>query len=367
MKSVTETSLREAVAAFDFGGETGRVERYGAGHINDTYAVYRKDESRRFILQRIATDTFKDPAGLMENICGVTAFLRKKIIARGGDPERETLNVVRTQDGRAFHIDSDDSAWRAYTFVENTVCLQKVENERDFYTVAETFGNFQKLLADYPAATLHETIDRFHDTPNRYANFERALAADAVGRAKDCAAEIAFVQAHEADCHVLKDLLDAGRLPLRVTHNDTKLNNVLIDKDTGKGICVIDLDTVMPGLSLHDFGDSIRFGANDCDEDEHDQSKVHFSLHLYDVFTKGFLSANGDAMTELEKDCLPWGAKLMTLECGIRFLTDYLEGDHYFHTERPGQNLDRARTQFTLVKGMEAQWEEMQVVGARYR
>lgn len=367
MKAVTETCLREAEKAFDFGCATGRAEHYGAGHINDTFAVYAADGSRRFIMQRIATDTFKDPAGLMDNICGVTEFLRKKIVARGGDPERETLNVIRTRDGKAYFTDSDGGAWRAYTFVEDTICLQKVENEKDFYTVAETFGNFQKLLADYPAATLHETIARFHDTPNRYANFEKALAADSMGRAKDVAEEIAFVQAHEADCHVLKDLLDAGKLPLRVTHNDTKLNNVLIDKDTGKGICVIDLDTVMPGLSLHDFGDSIRFGANDCDEDEPDQNKVHFSLHLYDVFTKGFLCANGDAMTDLEKDCLPWGAKLMTLECGMRFLTDYLEGDHYFHIQRPGQNLDRARTQFTLVKGMEAEWNGMKAVVEKYR
>lgn len=359
MRPITEALLQQAAAAFDFGCETSRIERYGAGHINDTFAVWAADESRRFILQRINTDTFTDPVGLMENVCGVTSYLRKQILAQGGDAERETLNVILTKDGKPCFMDDEGGAWRAYLFVEGTICLQKVENEKDFYTTAQTFGSFQNQLAGYPAATLHETIARFHDTPNRYANFEKALAADALGRAKEIAPEIEFIRAHEADCHVLVDQLAAGALPLRVTHNDTKLNNVLIDEATGKGICVIDLDTVMPGLSAYDFGDSIRFGANDCAEDEPDQSKVHFSLHLYEVFAKGYLEAAGKSMDEAERRSLAWGAKLMTLECGIRFLTDYLEGDHYFKTSRPGQNLDRARTQFTLVKGMEAEFDQM--------
>ena len=345
MKPVTQELLRQAAAAFDFGLPTGEAERYGAGHINDTFAVWAADHSRRWILQRINTDTFTDPAGLMENVTGVTSYLRREILARGGDPDRETLNVVPTREGKPYYTDCEGGAWRAYLFVEGTVCLQKVENERDFYTAA--------------AATLHETIARFHDTPNRYANFEKALAADVMGRAREIGPEIAFIRAREADCHVLMDQLAAGVLPLRVTHNDTKLNNVLIDQATGKGICVIDLDTVMPGLSAYDFGDSIRFGANDCAEDEPDQSKVHFSLHLYEVFARGYLAAAGSAMTEAERRSLPWGAKLMTLECGIRFLTDYLEGDHYFKISRPAQNLDRARTQFTLVEGMEREFDAM--------
>ena len=359
MKPVTQELLRQAAAAFDFGLPTGEAQRYGAGHINDTFAVWAADHSRRWILQRINTDTFTDPAGLMENVTGVTSYLRREILARGGDPDRETLNVVPTREGKPYYTDCEGGAWRAYLFVEGTVCLQKVENERDFYTAAETFGNFQNQLAGYPAATLHETIARFHDTPNRYANFEKALAADVMGRAREIGPEIAFIRAREADCHVLMDQLAAGVLPLRVTHNDTKLNNVLIDQATGKGICVIDLDTVMPGLSAYDFGDSIRFGANDCAEDEPDQSKVHFSLHLYKVFAEGYLAAAGSAMTEAERRSLPWGAKLMTLECGIRFLTDYLEGDHYFKISRPDQNLDRARTQFTLVQGMEREFDAM--------
>ena len=359
MKPVTQELLRQAAAAFAFDRPAGEAERFGAGHINDTFAVWAADRSKRWILQRINTDTFTDPAGLMENVTGVTAYLRRQIIERGGDPDRETLNVIPTLDGKPYYTDTEGGAWRAYIFVEGTVCLQKVENERDFYTAAETFGNFQNQLAGYPAATLHETIARFHDTPNRYANFEKALAADVMGRAKDVGPEIAFIRAREADCRVLVDQLAAGVLPLRVTHNDTKLNNVLIDQATGKGICVIDLDTVMPGLSAYDFGDSIRFGANDCAEDEPDQSKVHFSLHLYEVFARGYLAAAGSAMTEAERRSLPWGAKLMTLECGIRFLTDYLEGDHYFKISRPDQNLDRARTQFTLVQGMEREFDAM--------
>ena len=359
MKPVTQELLRQAAAAFAFDRPAGEAERFGAGHINDTFAVWAADRSKRWILQRINTDTFTDPAGLMENVTGVTAYLRRQIIERGGDPDRETLNVIPTLDGKPYYTDTEGGAWRAYIFVEGTVCLQKVENERDFYTAAETFGNFQNQLAGYPAATLHETIARFHDTPNRYANFEKALAADVMGRAREIGPEIAFIRAREADCHVLMDQLAAGVLPLRVTHNDTKLNNVLIDQATGKGICVIDLDTVMPGLSAYDFGDSIRFGANDCAEDEPDQSKVHFSLHLYEVFARGYLAAAGSAMTEAERRSLPWGAKLMTLECGIRFLTDYLEGDHYFKISRPDQNLDRARTQFTLVQGMEREFDAM--------
>ena len=262
----------------------------------------------------------------------------------------------------SYYMDAEGNAWRAYDFVENTVCLQQVGCEADFRTVAETLGKFQNQLADYPASTLHETIARFHDTPNRYANFEKALAADALGRAKTIAPEIAFIRAREKDCHVLLDQLAAGEIPLRVTHNDTKINNVLLDEATGKGICVIDLDTVMPGLSAYDFGDSIRTGANDCAEDEPDQSKVHFDLHLYEVFAKGYLSTAGSTMHTAEKKSLAWGAKLMTLECGIRFLTDYLEGDHYFHIARPNHNLDRARTQFTLVRQMEDVFDQMTAI-----
>lgn len=294
MKSVTLSLLQSAANAFDFGGPVlCDAHHYGEGHINDTFVVWREDHSKRFILQRINTDTFTNPVGLMENICGVTRHLRAKILAEGGDPARETLNVVPTLSGSTCYLDADGAAWRAYDFVEDTICLQQVGSETDFRTVAETLGKFQNQLEDYPASTLHETIARFHDTPNRYANFEKAL------------------------------------------------------------------DTVMPGLSAYDFGDSIRTGANDCAEDEPDQSKVHFDLHLYEVFAKGYLSTAGASMSMAEKKSLAWGARLMTLECGIRFLTDYLEGDHYFHIARPDHNLDRARTQFTLVRQMEEVFDQM--------
>ena len=361
MKSVTLSLLQSAANAFDFGGSVVcDAHHYGEGHINDTFVVWREDHSKRFILQRINTDTFTDPVGLMENICGVTRHLRAKILAEGGDPTRETLNVIPTLSGAACYLDADGGAWRAYDFVEDTICLQQVSSEANFRTVAETLGKFQNQLADYPASTLHETIARFHDTPNRYANFEKALAADVLGRAKNIAPEMEFIHAREKDCHALLDQLAAGEIPLRVTHNDTKINNVLIDDAaTGKGICVIDLDTVMPGLSAYDFGDSIRTGANDCAEDEPDQSKVHFDLHLYEVFAKGYLSTAEASMSWAEKRSLAWGARLMTLECGIRFLTDYLEGDHYFHIAHPNHNLDRARTQFTLVRQMEEFFDQM--------
>ena len=360
MKSVTLSLLQSAANAFDFGGPVlCDAHHYGEGHINDTFVVWREDHSKRFILQRINTDTFTNPVGLMENVCGVTRHLRAKILAEGGDPARETLNVIPTLSGSTCYLDADGGAWRAYDFVEDTICLQQVGSETDFRTVAETLGKFQNQLEDYPASTLHETIARFHDTPNRYANFEKALAADALDRAKNITSEIEFIHAREQDCYVLLDQLAAGEIPLRVTHNDTKINNVLIDATTGKGICVIDLDTVMPGLSAYDFGDSIRTGANDCAEDEPDQSKVHFDLHLYEVFAKGYLSTAGASMSMAEKKSLAWGARLMTLECGIRFLTDYLEGDHYFHIAHPDHNLDRARTQFTLVRQMEEVFDQM--------
>ena len=302
MKSVTLSLLQSAANAFDFGGPVlCDAHHYGEGHINDTFVIWREDHSKRFILQRINTDTFTNPVGLMENVCGVTRHLRAKILAEGGDPARETLNVVPTLSGSTCYLDADGGAWRAYDFVEDTICLQQVGSEADFRTVAETLGKFQNQLEDYPASTLHETIARFHDTPNRYANFEKALAADALGRAKNITSEIEFIHAREQDCHVLLDQLAAGEIPLRVTHNDTKINNVLIDAATGKGICVIDLDTVMPGLSAYDFGDSIRTGANDCAEDEPDQSKVHFDLHLYEVFAKGYLSTAGASMSMAEK------------------------------------------------------------------
>ena len=364
-----EETLAEALNGFDFGGEIVGAVRYGKGHINDTFCVYTQNEAGdcvRFILQRINTNTFTDPDGLMENIVGVTDYLRSIIEQNGGNSARETMTVKRTKEGKYYYRDTQGGCWRVYPFVEGTVCLQKVEKPEQFYESAKAFGRFQQLLAGYDASTLHETIAKFHDTRNRFANFKKALEADVCNRASSVSDEINFVLQHEADCSVLMNLLEEGKLPLRVTHNDTKLNNILMDKATGTGICVIDLDTVMPGLAFNDYGDSIRFGAHHCAEDETDLSKVNFDLELFEIYTKGFMEAAGDALTSLEKEYLPWGAKLMTLECGIRFLTDYLEGDHYFKTHREGHNLDRCRTQFKLVQDMEANWDAMNAIVKKY-
>ena len=353
--------MQECLQAWDWQGTPADPVPCGEGHINQTYLV-RVDTPgapKRYILQKINTDTFRDPDLLMENICGVTEYLRAMILRNGGDPARETLHVCPTREGKAYYRASDGGCWRVYDFVEDTVCLQSVRNAEDFCESARAFGNFQRRLARYPVEKLHETIPRFHDTPKRLADLESAVRRDPFGRAEAVRREIEFVCARRDDCRYMTDLLAAGKLPLRVTHNDTKLNNVLLDSATGKGICVIDLDTVMPGLVANDFGDSIRFGANDCAEDEPDTSKVHFSLPLYEAYTHSFLQVVGEALTPLERETLPWGARLMTLECGMRFLADYLEGDHYFHIQRPAQNLDRARTQFKLVADMEDNWSDL--------
>ena len=309
---------------------------------------------------------FKHPDQLMANIVGVTDFLRAEIENAGGDASRETMTVKRTKEGKTWFTDSENGAWRVYPFIEGTICLQSAETPALFAASAKAFGRFQHMLKDYPADTLYETIEKFHDTENRFANLMKAIEADPCGRVKDVQPEISFAMARKEDCSVCLAALREGKLPLRVTHNDTKLNNVLIDKATGEGICVIDLDTVMPGLACNDFGDSIRFGANHCAEDERDLSKVNFDLPLFEVYTKGFLEGAAGTLTETEKAYLPWGAKLMTLECGMRFLTDYLEGDHYFAVHRDGQNLDRCRTQFKLVSDMEARWDEMEAIVKKY-
>lgn len=361
--------LEEALQAFDFGGQVAGALRYGKGHINDTFAVYTQqpdDSAKRYLLQRINTHVFKDAGGLMQNILGVTEYLRKIIIENGGDPNRETLTVVRDKGGNPYFTDSDGGKWRCYIFIEDAIGYQVAETPEIFKASANAFGNFTRLLESYPAETLHETIPKFHDTRDRFKKFEAALAADSLGRAKDCQAEIEFTLAHKDDCGKLMDLLDAGKLPLRVTHNDTKLNNILMDPATQKGVCVIDLDTVMPGLTLHDYGDSIRFGANTATEDEKDLGIVNFSLPLFETYTAGYLETAGSAMSAFEKELMPWGAKLMTLECGMRFLTDHLEGDTYFRTAREGHNLDRCRTQYKLVADMEELWSDMNQIIAKY-
>ena len=365
----TSNKVHEAIDGFKLPGELKECIRYGSGHINDTYRLtYETPQgTKRYILQRMSTSIFKKPLELMENVSGVTAWLRKKIIENGGDPERETLTLVKSNDGLPYFVDSTGEYWRVYLFIEGATCYDAVKDDNDFYQSAVAFGHFQRLLADYPAETLHETIKDFHNTPDRLEKFKKAVAEDICGRAAFVQKEIDFILEREELTHALYDLQLDGRLPLRVTHNDTKLNNIMIDDETGKAICVIDLDTVMPGLTANDFGDSIRFGASTALEDEQDLSKVSCDLHLFDVYARGFIEGCGGALTDLEIDMLPMGAILMTFENGIRFLTDHLEGDHYFHIHREGHNLDRCRTQLTLVKDMQEKLPQMNAIIQKYK
>lgn len=362
--------IEEAIEAIDFQGECLSHELYGSGHINDTFsAVFKQNDGsqRRYILQRMNHEIFKDTEGLMENILNVTSFLREKVLAAGGNPDREAMEVIKTKDGKAFFRDSIGSCWRGYRFIEGARTYDAVEKPDDFYQSAVAFGRFQKLLSEFPAETLHETIKDFHNTPDRFLKFKAALQADVKGRAKDVQKEIDFVLSRESFCAALMDRHAKGDLPLRVTHNDTKLNNIMLDDATHKAICVIDLDTVMPGFSVNDFGDSIRFGASTGPEDEKDLDKISMSLELFELYTKGFLEGCSGSLTPAELELLPVGAKMMTFECGMRFLTDYLQGDTYFRTHYEGQNLDRTRTQFKLVADMEAKWDQMKAIVDKYR
>lgn len=363
MNANSKYDFNSIVKNFTFGGDFIKSQSYGFGHINDTYEAYfimPNGQMKRFILQRINSSVFKNPEKLMENIQAVTAFLRKKIIEIGGNPDRETLNLIPTVDGKSFYKSNDGDYWRAYVFIEDAQTYQIVERPQHFYNAGKAFGNFQKLLSDYPAETLYETIQNFHNTKTRFDTFVNVLEKDIMNRARDVKEEIGFALKRYDDAILLVNMLERGELPLRVTHNDTKFNNVMIDNRTGEGICVIDLDTVMPGLSLYDFGDAIRFGTNPAAEDEKDLSKVWMDIPLYEQFTKGFLCAAGDSLTKTELSHLPHSAKIMTYECGIRFLTDYLSGDTYFKIHREGHNLDRCKTQFKLVADMEQKFEQMQ-------
>ena len=359
----------EAFVNFQTEGMVMNAVAYGNGHINDTFLVTlrREDGSEgRVLLQRMNDSVFVQPEELMENILNVTSYLRKVIIQKGGDPERETLNVINTKDGKPYFIDSEGKYWRCYIFIEGARSYDKVETPEDFYQSALAFGNFQRLLANYPAETLHETIVGFHDTKARFAAFKKAIEEDVCGRAASVKDEIDFYLAREDVANVFGDMLANGEVPLRVTHNDTKLNNVMIDDKTRKGICVVDLDTVMPGLAMNDFGDSIRFGASTAAEDEKDLDKVWCDMELFDIYAKGFIEGCGGKLTAKEIEMLPMGAKVMTYECGMRFLTDYLQGDTYFKVHREGHNLDRCRTHIKLIQDMEAKWDIMNDIIKKY-
>lgn len=345
---------QKAAEQFCLEGKILSIEPYGEGHINVTMLV--TTDKKRYILQKMNTRVFPNSDGLMKNICYVTEHLGKQGV--------ETLEVIPTVDGASYL--KGEECYRVYAFIENTVTYQTVSDEKVFENSGFAFGEFQNYLASFDASLLTETIARFHDTPKRFADFKAALDADKLGRAKECAEEIAFVLSHGDTYGKVVDGLKDGSLPLRVTHNDTKLNNILMDEKTNTARAVIDLDTVMPGSMLYDFGDSIRFGASTAAEDEKDLDKVHFSLALFKAYTKGYLSAVKESITEKEKELLPYGAYLMTIECGMRFLTDYLSGDTYFATKYAGHNLVRCRTQIRLAKEMEENFAKMSAIVEKY-
>lgn len=335
------------------------------GHINDSFLVTAPEG--KFTVQHINRFVFPSPEDIMDNISSVTHFLREKIIRAGGDPNRECLNVRTTADGASVYRDTAGEYWRCMAYIDGARAYETAAGPEMLREAGRAFGRFQNMLADYPAGTLHEILPNFHNTPVRFQNLMDAVKADKVNRKSGVESELAFTVARERDCSLLTDLLARGKLPLRVTHNDTKMSNVLIDDETGKAICVIDLDTVMPGLAAFDFGDSIRAGASTAAEDEADLSKVKFDLSQFGAYTQGFLETAGSALTETELSTLPDGARMMTLEVGIRFLEDYLRGDVYFRTAYPEHNLVRARNQFKLVEEMEKSRSQMDQVIAKYK
>lgn len=341
---------------FEVYGEFRSAETYGSGHINDTYCVVfdQAGSTVRYIFQRINHKIFKRPDLLMENIQRVTTHLAAKLRLEH-DFSRRALALIPARNGHSYHLDDEGNYWRAYLFIEHAGTYDAVESPRQAFEAAKAYGRFQRLLADLPGKPLHDTIPDFHHTPKRFAALEDAIVSDSASRAATARAEIQFALARKAMTSVLLD----AKLPGRVTHNDTKFNNVMLDHATGEGICVIDLDTVMPGLALYDFGDMVRTATSPAREDERDLSKVRMQFPMFEALVRGYLSTAGDFLTKAEKRHLAFSGKLITFEIGIRFLTDYLAGDTYFKIHREGQNLDRCRTQFKLVESIEHQEESM--------
>lgn len=360
--------LQAVCRAFDIAGSYNSGAPYGTGHINDTYAitVARAGQPVRYILQRINHEVFKRPPLVMANIERVTRHIRAKLSPAGSDDiDRRALTLIPTHEGRSFHIDSDGNYWRMYIFIEAAQTYDEMETTDQAFEAAKAFGVFMKQLTDLPGGSLNETIPGFHDTRARFDALQAAIQADVCNRARDVADEIAFAVDRETMVDTLLDLQRTGKLPLVSTHNDTKLNNVMLDDATGEGICVIDLDTVMPGLSLYDFGDMVRTAMRPCPEDETDRAKVTGRIDMFEAITRGYLAAAGDVLNRAELDHLAFSARLITFEIGIRFLTDYLQGDIYFKTHRAGHNIDRTGVQFKMVESMEQQADAMERIVAR--
>ena len=343
--------IKRLTSAFALNGAPISWREFGHGHINSTFKV-ATDAGSEYILQKINKYVFRNPVRLMANVSAVTDYLRERV----EDP-RMAMHFIHTKKGQPYFRDSEGDFWRMYDFMQG-FCLDAPESDEDFYQSGVAFGRFQELLSAFPADTLYETIPEFHNTIDRYRQFKASVAVDPLGRLAQVQEEVNFILAHEEVGGTLQKMRVSGELPLRVTHNDTKLNNVLLDRKTRKALCVLDLDTVMPGLSVHDFGDSIRFGAATAAEDEQDLSKMSLDLHMFEVYTKGFLET-ATTLTDKEVEMLPMGALIMTLEVGLRFLKDYIDGDLYFKTAYPEHNLVRARTQLKLVADIENKMDEM--------
>lgn len=357
------STIEEILSAYGLGGEMSAWEMLKTGHINRTYVITLKNGEKR-LLQQINTTVFTRPVELMDNVMRVTDYLREKIAEEGGDPARETLKVFFTRDGKNSFVDSHNNYWRFYNYVDNAFSYNSIENDELFYRAGAAFGKFQSQLAEFPIDTLFDTIPDFHHTYKRFLNLKKAAEKNAADRKSEVESELKFAYDREDDTKIIVELIEKGEIPVRVTHNDTKLNNIMFDKDTNDPVCIVDLDTVMPGSALYDFGDAIRFGASTAAEDEKDLSKVSMDLALYEKYVKGYLSTAGKSLTEKEIEYLPFSAKLLTFECGMRFLTDYLDGDVYFGTAYPEHNLDRCHTQFKLVADMEQKFEEMKRITA---
>lgn len=349
-------------AKFNFLGEFVSAEPYGGGHINDTYkVVYRDGQTENlYILQRINSNVFKNPVQVMENIAKVTGYLNQF----QDQNEYEVMELIYTKEGNTYYLENDNY-YRAFVFVRDALSYDYSKDLNIIYESGRAFGNFQKMLADFPLADLHETIVNFHHTYERYKTFCRSLEKDAHFRKEECLEEVKFALEHEALTHLVVDEIEKGRIPVRVTHNDTKINNVLFDIKTGKGKCVIDLDTVMPGSALYDYGDSIRSSAATAIEDEPDLDKVWWDKDRFTAFTKGYLSEVASTLTQKEKDLLPYAGILITYEIGLRFLTDYLDGDSYFKIHYPKHNLVRAKNQFKFVADMEKHIDEIKEIVSR--
>lgn len=354
--------LESISSEFLIPGDFCSAEPYGSGHINDTYAVAFNQSGTpvRYIFQRINHHVFPDPARLMKNIERVCQHSQAKLkAAKAPDASRRSLTLLPTRSGANWHVNGADH-WRCYPFIEKARTYDAIQNTDQAEEAAKAFGNFQGLLADLPGGPLSETIPDFHHTRKRFERLIEVFEADPKGRASLVGEEMDFVRRREADASVITDALASGRIPERTTHNDTKLNNVMIDDDTGEGVCVIDLDTVMPGTALNDFGDMVRTATNPAREDTLDLSQVEMRMDYFTAIARGYLEGAAGFITESELDLLSLSGKVITFECGIRFLTDFLEGDVYFKTHRDGHNLDRCRTQFVLTTSIEQQLDNMQ-------